>query len=147
MIEVYDDNYFMKQALIEAQKAFDEGEIPIGAVVVLNNQIIGRGHNQTERLNDFTAHAEMIAFTSATETLGNKYLRNATLYVTLEPCAMCGAASKWTQLTKVVYGASDLKNGATIYKPTIFHSKINIKKGVFEVEAQTLLDNFFQNKR
>jgi tRNA(adenine34) deaminase len=113
MLSVFSDEHFMKEAFKEAQKAFDEDEVPVGAVIVCDNKIIARAHNMTERLNDVTAHAEMLAFTSATAYLGGKYLKECTLYVTLEPCVMCAGASYWTQLKKVVFGASDPKRGFT----------------------------------
>ena len=111
MMNPFDDTYFMKRALQEAQQAFERNEVPIGAVIVMNNQIIARAHNLTETLNDVTAHAEMQAFTAAADFLGGKYLKDCTLYVTLEPCQMCAGASYWTQIGKIVYGASDDKRG------------------------------------
>ena len=147
MIEVYDDKYFMNKAMDEAKKAFSEGEIPVGAVVVMNKQIIGRGHNQTEKLQDFTAHAEMIAITSATETLGCKYLKDATLFVTLEPCVMCGGATAWSQISRVVYAAKDDKKGCSLYTPPILHPKCKFEQGDFNEESKHLIQNFFQNKR
>lgn len=147
MIEVYNDDYFMKKAFEEAQKAFAKGEIPVGAVVVMNKQIIGRGHNQTEQLNDFTAHAEMIAITSATQTLQNKYLQNATLYVTLEPCAMCASASAWSQISRIVYAVSDPQKGCLRYEPSLLHPRTKIEKGALEEESKTLINNFFSKQR
>jgi tRNA(adenine34) deaminase len=141
--------YFMMQALKEAQKAFDEEEIPIGAVVVINERIIARGHNMTERLKDPTAHAEMIALTSAFNALGAKYLPDATLYVTIEPCLMCAGALYWSKLGRIVYGAADDKNG---YKKTAgnnwpFHPKTELIRGVLEDQCALLMKNFFQSKR
>lgn len=147
MIEVYDDTYFMTQAIQEAQIAFDEGEIPVGAVLVMNKKIIGRGHNQTEKLNDFTAHAEMIAITSATQTLGNKYLDDATLYVTLEPCAMCGAATNWSRISRVVYALPDSKKGCSQYQPSLYHPKTKVASGPLIEESKALFSKFFHNKR
>lgn len=147
MIEVYNDDYFMKKALNEAEKAFEEGEIPVGAVVVMNKQIIGRGYNQTEKLNDFTAHAEMIAITSASETLGSKYLQDTTLYVTLEPCVMCGGATAWAQVSRIVYAAKDEKRGCSQYQPSIIHPKCEFEQGSFSQESKKLLQAFFHNKR
>lgn len=114
MINPFDDNYFMKQALIEAKAAAEEGEVPVGAVIVCNNQIIARAHNQTERLNDVTAHAEMLAITAAANVLGAKYLTGCTLYVTVEPCIMCAGAIGWSQISNIVYGASDEKRGYSL---------------------------------
>ncbi|MGB1039333.1 MAG: nucleoside deaminase [Flavobacteriales bacterium] len=147
MLSVFSDEYFMKQAFNQAKLAFDEGEIPIGAVIVSNNKIIARAHNQTELLNDFTAHAEMLAFTSASEYFGNKYLDKCTLYVTLEPCVMCAGASFWTRISKVVYGASDSKRGFSSVSNSLFHPKCEIKKGVMSQECSDILDLFFDQKR
>lgn len=143
------DEYFMMQALKEAKKAFDDDEIPIGAVVVQNEKIIARGHNMTERLNDPTAHAEMIALTAAFNTIGAKYLPEATLYVTVEPCLMCAGALYWSKIGKVVYGSSDEKNG---YKKTAgtnwpFHPKTELVRGVLQDQCARLMKDFFQNKR
>lgn len=143
----FDDNYFMKQALNEAEKGLSEGEIPVGAVVVVNHSIIARGHNQTEVLNDFTAHAEMIAITSASNFIGNKYLDQCTLYVTLEPCPMCAAAMKWSRMKKVVFGAYDEKSGASLHQPSLYHSKTEIIGGVEEERSSDLLKEFFAKKR
>jgi tRNA(adenine34) deaminase len=143
------DEYFMMQALKEAKKAFEDDEIPIGAVVVINEKIIARGHNMTERLNDPTAHAEMIALTSAFSFLGSKYLPEATLYITVEPCLMCAGAIYWSKLQKIVYGADDEKNG---YKKTTvanwpFHPKTELIRGVMKEECAQLMKDFFKNKR
>tara|TARA_B110000211_G_C13905430_1_gene475940 strand:+ start:417 stop:842 length:426 start_codon:yes stop_codon:yes gene_type:complete len=137
----------MKQAFDQAKIAFEAGEIPIGAVVVSNNKIIARTHNQTELLNDFTAHAEMLAFTSASEYFGNKYLDKCTLYVTLEPCFMCSGASFWTRISKVVYGASDPKRGFSSVEKSLFHPKTIVKEGIMEKECSDILDLFFEHKR
>lgn len=147
MLNVFSDEHFMKQAFNQAKLAFDSGEIPIGAVVVSNNKIIARAHNQTELLNDFTAHAEMLAFTSASEYFGNKYLNKCTLYVTLEPCVMCAGASFWTRISKVVYGASDPKKGYTSVANPLFHPKTEVISGIMEKECSEILDLFFETKR
>ncbi|MCQ2278624.1 MAG: nucleoside deaminase [Bacteroidales bacterium] len=141
------DEFFMQQALIEARAARDEGEIPIGAVIVSNGNIIARGHNNTERLNDVTAHAEMIAFTAAAETLGGKYLPNCTLYVTVEPCFMCAGAAGWTQIGRIVYGASDPKRGFSKMGRDMLHPKTEVVSGVMEEECGSLMKEFFRNKR
>lgn len=146
MINPFDDTYFMKRALQEAQLAFDKNEVPIGAVIVMNNQIIARAHNLTETLNDVTAHAEMQAFTAAADFLGGKYLKECTLYVTLEPCQMCAGASYWTQISKIVYGASDKKRGFLAMKTTL-HPKTKNIGGVLEVACSELLSRFFIEKR
>ncbi|WP_075343517.1 nucleoside deaminase [Tenacibaculum agarivorans] len=142
----FDDAYFMKKALQEAVYAFEKGEVPVGAVIVLNNQIIARAHNLTERLNDVTAHAEMQAFTSAADFLGGKYLKDCTLYVTLEPCQMCAGASYWTQIGKIVYGASEPKSGFTVLG-TKLHPKTKVVSGVLEEECSAILKKFFIQKR
>ena len=141
------DEYFMKQALAEARLAAEEGEVPVGAVVVCNNQIIARGHNQTERLNDPTAHAEMIALTAATGVLGAKYLPDCILYVTVEPCIMCAGAIGWAQVSTIVYGASDEKRGFSIYAPKAFHPKAIVKKGIMEKECADEMISFFKKTR
>ncbi len=146
MIQPFDDNYFMKKALQEAEKAFHKGEVPVGAVIVFNNQIIARAHNLTETLNDVTAHAEMQAFTSAADFLGGKYLKDCTLYVTLEPCQMCAGASYWTQLTKIVYAASEPDRGF-VNLGTKLHPKTKVISGILENESATLLKRFFVEKR
>lgn len=147
MLSVFSDEYFMKQAFNQAKLAFDAGEIPIGAVVVSNNKIIARTHNQTELLNDFTAHAEMLAFTSASEYFSNKYLNKCTLYVTLEPCLMCAGASFWTRIGKVVYGANDPKRGFKSVNSPVFHPKTEIKGGIMSRECAEILDLFFSQQR
>jgi len=140
-------NNFMKTALREAQKAFDEDEVPVGAVIVCDNKIIARAHNMTERLNDVTAHAEMLAVTSATDFLGGKYLNECTLYVTLEPCVMCAGALYWTQLKKVVYGAADKKRGFSSISSTILHPKTEIVRGLLANECSKIVIDFFAKKR
>lgn len=146
MINPFDDTYFMKKALQEAKLAFDKNEVPVGAVIVMNNQIIARAHNLTETLNDVTAHAEMQAFTAAADFLGGKYLKECTLYVTLEPCQMCAGASYWTQIGKIVYGATEVKRGFTVLKTTL-HPKTIVVGGILENECSALLTRFFIEKR
>lgn len=146
MEQLFDDTYFMKKALQEAEVAFDKGEIPIGAVIVIDNKIIARAHNLTELLNDVTAHAEMQAITAAANFLGGKYLINCTLYVTLEPCQMCAGALYWSQISKIVYGARDEERGCLNLK-TKLHPKTKIIGGVMEEEASQLLKRFFVEKR
>ncbi len=143
------DEYFMMLALKEARQAFDEGEIPVGAVVVRGERIIARGHNMTERLNDPTAHAEIIAITSAFNLIGSKYLTEASLYVTLEPCLMCAGGLYWSKIGRVVFGADDEKNG---YRKTVgnnwpFHPKTELVRGVLKEECAQLMKDFFKNKR
>jgi tRNA(adenine34) deaminase len=138
---------YMKAALDEAQKAFDRHEIPVGAVVLLNGEIIARAHNLTETLKDPTAHAEMQAITAAANWLGGKYLTNCTIYVTLEPCAMCSAALGWSQVAEVVYGASDEKKGYTKIKEPLLHPKTKVVKGILEKECAELILRFFKIKR
>ena len=142
-----DDSFYMRQALNEAVKAFEKGEIPIGAVVVCQNRIIARAHNLTETLNDVTAHAEMQAITAAANTLGGKYLNECTLYVTVEPCPMCAGALGWTQLKRLVYGADDEKRGYHVYAPNVLHPKTEVVKGVLADEAAELMRSFFKSKR
>lgn len=146
MIQPFDDVYFMKKALQEAEIAFDKGEIPVGAVIVFNNQIIARAHNLTETLNDVTAHAEMQAFTAAADFLGGKYLKNCVLYVTLEPCQMCAGASYWAQIGKIVYAASELERGFVKLKTTL-HPKTTVVSGILENECSQILKRFFIEKR
>jgi tRNA(adenine34) deaminase len=141
-----DDIFFMKQALIEAEKAYHADEVPVGAVVVVENRIIARAHNLTECLHDVTAHAEMQAITSAANYLNGKYLRNCTLYITLEPCTMCAGALKWSQITRVVYGASDPQRGFN-QAGLQLHPKTSLRSGVLAAESKSLLDQFFANKR
>ena len=137
----------MKEALREAQCAAAEDEVPIGAVVVCRGRVIAKGHNMTERLNDPTAHAEMIAITAATEAMGGKYLNDCTLYVTVEPCPMCAGALAWSQIGKVVYGASDSKRGFSLFSPSLMHPKTEIVSGVFAEECGEIVSEFFRNKR
>lgn len=141
------DEHFMRMALAEAQQAFDLGEIPIGAVVVSNNKIIGRGHNLTERLQDVTAHAEMQALTAAAQTTGGKYLTDATLYVTIEPCVMCAGASYWCQIGKIVYGAREEKRGFLSKSANILHPKTVLLGDVLAHECAALLKQFFATRR
>jgi tRNA(adenine34) deaminase len=145
----YSDEYFMQQALKQAQQAFDKDEVPIGAVVVVNNKIIARAYNQVELLNDPTAHAEILAITSACNFLGAKYLTNAMLYVTIEPCLMCCGAMYWSKLARIVYGAGDPKNGYMhITKDNWpFHPKTELVKGVLQDECAQLIKDFFKMKR
>ena len=143
----FDDEYYMKEALKEAQKAYDIDEVPIGAVVVCKNQIIARAHNLTERLNDVTAHAEMQAFTSAANYIGGKYLNECSLYVTLEPCVMCAGASYWVQINKIIFGAYDAKRGFSNYSDMFLHPKTKLIGGVLENESASLLKSFFIKKR
>lgn len=146
MIEPFDDTYFMKKALQEAEVAFEKGEIPVGAVIVIDNRVIARGHNLTQTLTDVTAHAEMQAITAAANFLGGKYLKNCTLYVTLEPCQMCAGALYWSQISNIVYGARDLERGC-IGLSTKLHPKTIMKGGVMETEASDLLKRFFIQRR
>lgn len=146
-MDLFSDEYFMREALKEAKKAFDRDEVPVGAVIVSNKTIIARAHNLTETLNDVTAHAEMQAFTSAANLLGGKYLKDCTLYVTLEPCLMCAGASAWTQIPTIVFGASDAKKGFSKIQELVLHPKTKVRSGVLEQECKLLLDTFFQKKR
>lgn len=146
-MELYTDEYFMREALKEAQKALNIGEVPVGAVVVVKNRIIARAHNQTEKLTDATAHAEMLATTAAANYLGSKYLNECTLYVTLEPCVMCGGALAWVQLGKLVYGASDIQRGYGLIRQPVLHPKTEVVSGVFASEAKALIDHFFKQIR
>ncbi|MDR1880314.1 MAG: nucleoside deaminase [Tannerellaceae bacterium] len=143
----FDDEYFMKQALAEARKAGEEGETPVGAVIVCNNRIIARAHNQTERLNDPTAHAEMLAITAATGELGAKYLMDCSLYVTVEPCVMCAGAIGWSQIRTVVYGAPDEKRGFRRYAPEALHPKTAVRGGVLEAACAEEMIAFFRERR
>ena len=141
------DEYYMQQALREAREAAREGEIPVGAVIVCNESIIARAHNQTETLHDVTAHAEMLAFTAAAEALGAKYLAGCTLYVTLEPCVMCAGAAGWTQVERIVYGASDPKRGFEQLGRSMLHPKTEVTSGVMAEECGELVKEFFREKR
>jgi tRNA(adenine34) deaminase len=147
VISPYNDEFFMKQALQEAHKAFELDEVPVGAVVVANNQIIARAHNFTEHLHDVTAHAEMQAITAAAEFLGGKYLSGCTLYVTVEPCVMCAGALYWSQLDKVVFGTRDEKRGAGRFQNQLYHPKTLVLNGVLEKECSEIMLRFFQSKR
>lgn len=146
-LSILSDEHFMKEALKEAQHAFDEGETPVGAILVSNGRIIARAHNQVERLNDPTAHAEILAITSACDMLGSKYLNECTLYVTLEPCSMCAGATYWSQLQKIVIGASDEKRGYSSLNKSMIHPKTEIVKGIMADESSALLKDFFQKLR
>jgi tRNA(adenine34) deaminase len=146
---LFDDTYFMKEALRQARLAYDAGEVPVGAVVVWDGKIIGRGHNQTEQLNDTTAHAEMLAITAACNHIGAKYLMEATLYVTVEPCLMCSGAMYWSKVGRIVFGAADPKNG---YKKTTgdnwpFHQKAELTSGLLADECAQLMKDFFAARR
>jgi len=141
------DDHFMKQALLEARYAEEDGEIPVGAVIVCNEKIIARAHNLTETLNDVTAHAEMQAITAAANVLGGKYLTDCTLYVTLEPCVMCAGALAWSQISRIVYGASDEKRGYSKYSGALLHPKTKVTKGVMEEECAKIIQLFFKKKR
>lgn len=147
MLSVFSDQHFMKQALLEAEKAYEEGEIPVGAVVVNDNRIIARAHNQTERLQDVTAHAEMLAITAAAEFMGSKYLDECRLYVTLEPCLMCAGALAWAQLDSLIYGAEDDKRGFMKQGKMVLHPKTKLSYGILEEESRALLQQFFREKR
>ncbi|MCH8553686.1 MAG: nucleoside deaminase [Schleiferiaceae bacterium] len=145
-MDLFTDEYFMREALKEAYKAFDANEVPVGAVVVIQNKIIARGHNLTEQLNDVTAHAEMQAITAAANYLGGKYLVDCKVYVTLEPCAMCAGALFWAQASEVIYGAADSKRGFSSFGGRL-HPKTTVKSGVLELECSQLLRDFFSAKR
>ena len=147
MLSVNSDEHFMRQAIRQAQIAADMGEIPVGAVIVADQQIIARGHNQTEQLTDVTAHAEIIALTAAANFLGGKYLKGCTLYVTLEPCVMCAGALAWAQLDRLVYGAGDDKRGFMRFGRELLHSKTKVEFGVLHEECGALMTAFFQGKR
>ena len=147
MITPYTDDYFMKQAYEEAKKAYELGEVPVGAVVVVNNQIIARAHNLTERLTDVTAHAEMQAITAAAGYLGGKYLKGCTLYVTLEPCVMCAGALYWSQIDKIVFAARDEKRGAGRFQAQLYHPKTLVSNGILANECAELMLSFFKEKR
>ena len=142
-----DDLRYMQMALVEARRAYDKGEIPVGCIIVADNQVVGRGHNLTETFQDVTAHAEIQAITAAATTLGGKYLTQCTLYVTLEPCVMCAGAIGWAQIRRVVYGAEDEKRGFTRLAPQALHPKCTISTGVMEQECKQLVQTFFRNKR
>jgi len=146
-LTISSDEYFMKEALKEARKAFDRDEVPVGAVVVCENTIVARAHNLTETLNDVTAHAEMQAFTAAANYLGGKYLKECTLYVTLEPCLMCAGAAYWTQIGKIVYGTSDEKRGFSTGNIKVLHPSTQLQKGLLAHESAQLIREFFEKKR
>ncbi|WP_278576483.1 nucleoside deaminase [Alloprevotella tannerae] len=141
------DQEYMQKALIEAKQAFEEGEVPVGAVIVCRDRIIARAHNLTERLTDVTAHAEMQAITAAANALGGKYLTDCTLYVTVEPCVMCAGALAWAQLSRIVYGASDPKRGFSVFAPNALHPRTEVTEGVLAEECANLMKDFFQRKR
>jgi tRNA(adenine34) deaminase len=141
------DEQYMRKALQEAQQAFDEGEIPIGAVIVCQDRVIARAHNLTETLHDVTAHAEMQAITAAANELGGKYLTDCTLYVTVEPCAMCAGALGWSQIPRIVYGCHDEKRGFTLLAPQALHPRCTVTAGILEDECRQLMQQFFQQKR
>lgn len=149
MIDVFTPEYFMKQAYLQAEMAFEQDEVPVGAIVVANatNTIIAKAHNFTEKLHDVTAHAEMQAITAAAEYLGAKYLKDCTLYVTLEPCVMCAGALAWSQISNIIFGASDPKRGAGRLSEPIYHPKTNIKGGIYAEPCQAILQDFFKKKR
>jgi tRNA(adenine34) deaminase len=147
MYPLFSDEYFMNEALKEAYKALEKKEIPVGAVIVAEKRIIARAHNQTEALSDVTAHAEMLAITAAANSLGNKYLDQCTLYVTLEPCTMCAAASAWAQIKRIVYGASDPKAGFSRIIQDIIHPKTKVKAGILGPACGEIMSDFFRNKR
>ena len=147
MVDASLDERFMREALREARAAEAEDEIPIGAVVVFGGRVISKGHNMTERLHDPTAHAEMIAITAATEAVGGKYLNDCTLYVTVEPCPMCAAASAWAQVGRIVYGAIDPKRGYSLFSPSLLHPRTEVEAGVLADECGGLVSEFFRRKR
>lgn len=146
-MELYSLEYFMREALKEAHKALEKGEVPVGAVVVCQNKIIARAHNQTEQLNDATAHAEMLAVTSAANYLGSKYLSECTLYVTLEPCVMCAGALHWVQLQKLIYGAEDAQRGYSLIRSPLLHPRTEVLKGIGGQESKELINLFFKRLR
>lgn len=147
MIQVFDDNYFMMQAIAEAQIALDNDEVPVGAVIVSQQRIIARAHNQTQVLNDVTAHAEMLAITSASAFLGAKYLVDCTMYITLEPCVMCAGALRWAQIGKLVYGATDDKAGFSRIGRELLHPKTKVAFGIKNDECAELMKSFFKSQR
>lgn len=147
MLTVFSDEHFMKQAFLEARKALEADEIPVGAVVVCRNRVIARAHNQTELLNDVTAHAEVLALTAAANALGSKYLDECTLYVTLEPCVMCAGALAWAQVGRLVYGAEDEKRGFMRFGKALLHPKTTVEYGIMQEDCSELLRLFFQRKR
>lgn len=146
-LSIYSDDHFMKEALKQAEIALEEKEIPVGAVIVCNNKIIARAYNQTEKLNDSTAHAEMIALTAAFNYLGGKYLPDCSIYITLEPCIMCAGALYWSQIGRLIFGTSDKKRGYRTVKSTILHPKTKVKEGILGKDCKQILDKFFINIR
>ncbi len=147
MLSPFNDEYFMKQAYQEALKAFEADEVPVGAVIVCKNQVIARGHNLTEQLTDVTAHAEIQAITAAAQYLGAKYLKECTLFVTLEPCCMCAGALYWSQIDRVIFAARDAKRGASATGTSLYHPATLVENGIMEAECSQLLKNFFATKR
>lgn len=147
MIDPYNDEYFMRQALLEAKKAYEKQEVPVGAVVVSNKQIIARAHNLTELLTDVTAHAEIQAITAAAQFLGAKYLKGCTMYSTVEPCKMCAGALYWSQIDKVVFGARDIKRGASTFSPSLYHPSTLVVNGILKEECSEIMKRFFERKR
>ena len=141
------DERYMLMALEEAKAAAAEDEVPVGALIVYKDRVLGRGHNMSQRLSDPTAHAEMIALTSATSTIGGKYLNDCSLYVTVEPCPMCAAALNWAQIGRIVYGAGDPKRGFSLYSPSLLHPRTEVKSGVLEEECSKLVSDYFKSKR
>ncbi len=146
-MSIRDDEYFMREALKEAEKAYQKDEVPVGAIIVWKNKIIARSHNLTEQLNDVTAHAEMQAITAATNYIGGKYLKECTIYVTLEPCPLCAGAFAWAQLDELVFGAYDLKRGYSLFSENILHPKTKVKKAVLADECKDIIQKFFSEKR
>jgi tRNA(adenine34) deaminase len=146
-VEPFSHEYFMKEALKEAQKALQLDEVPVGVVIVADNRIIARSHNLTERLNDVTAHAEMQAITSAASAIGGKYLKDCSIYVTLEPCVMCAGAIAWSQAAKLIFGAYDIKKGYTLLGKSILHPKTEVISGILAEESERMLKDFFAKKR
>lgn len=145
--DYFTDELYMRKALKEAEKALDEDEVPVGAIIVCNQQIIGKGYNQVESLNDVTAHAEMLAITAAGNYLGSKYLENCRLFVTLEPCIMCASAISNAQIPEIIYGAPDPKKGFSLCTPAVFNSKISIQKEILMNDCADIINNFFKKKR
>lgn len=144
---ILDDQYFMRQALIESERAFEEDEVPVGAVIVINNRIIARAHNLTETLNDVTAHAEMQAITAAANVLGGKYLKECTLFVTVEPCPMCAGALGWSQIGRIVYGAADEKRGYSQFSDKLLHPKTSVTNNILASDCSAIMKKFFTKKR
>lgn len=144
---MFTHEYFMKLALKEAMYAYEQDEVPVGALVICNNKIIGKGYNQTEKLKDVTAHAEMIAITAASNYLGSKFLEDCILYVTLEPCLMCASALKWARISRLVYGASDIKAGYSLMQGKVLHPKTEVVTGIMEQDCGSLITEFFRAKR